>query len=97
VLCLAASFLAILGLLLAGWRHPLEVAIIVSAGAQALSWVSWALEGFETVIAGARMPGLGLILLSSALCDTSLLLLWTCAVFRAISAKRREGSLATPR
>jgi anti-sigma factor RsiW len=97
VLCLGASCLAILGLLWLGWRHPLEVAIILSSGAQALSKATWVLANLETIVASAHLPGLPVIFLAWALCGTGLLLLGTYAVLHSVSARRSERSLATER
>jgi hypothetical protein len=58
ILSATTSCLAIAWLLWWGWHHPLEVAAILSSGAEALSGVSWVLEGMETVI--RALDGLGL-------------------------------------
>jgi predicted anti-sigma-YlaC factor YlaD len=95
VLCLTTSCLATATLLWWAWQHPLAVAMMLSAGAQILSWASWILEELETVISSARGYGLSVLLADLMLCH-GLILLGVWARSRTRSASGGAGSAMTP-
>jgi anti-sigma factor RsiW len=85
----AVGFVSI-GLLWWGWRHPLEVAIMLSSGARLLSRVSGLMGGAEIAIASLLEPILGAWLAGWVLCAGGLLILLGCALYDAGDKGRTE-------
>jgi anti-sigma factor RsiW len=93
---LGTSCLAVAWLLWWGWRHPLELVTVLSAGAQMLSALSWLLVGIESSMASIGGLGFVALLASSIIGAGGLVILWIHEVVRT-GHSRSLTPLAPPR
>jgi anti-sigma factor RsiW len=82
-LSLGTSWLAFAWLLWWGWRHPLELVAVLSAGAKMMSGVSWVLAGIESAIESIGGSGLATLLASCLIGAGGLAVFWIWGVARA--------------
>ena len=80
---LGTSCLAFAWLLWWGWRHPLELVAVLSAGAKMVSGMSWVLAGIESVIESIGGSGLTALLASCLIGAGGLAVSWIWDVVRA--------------
>jgi hypothetical protein len=80
ILSLTTSALVIAWLLWWGWHHTLELALLLSSGAETLSSVSWALAGIKAELRSLDGSGLKLSLATCVVCSGGLSALWLWAL-----------------
>jgi predicted anti-sigma-YlaC factor YlaD len=88
---LGTSCLAFASLLWWGWRHPLELVAVLSAGAKLVSGMSWVLAGIESMVESIGGPGLTALLAWCLIGAGGLAVFWISDVARA-----RGSNSSTP-